>query len=88
MFIYGYFKNCLDTTKKTYNKILNTPKARGAHLENEKREILSQLETSFKYQEITPSQYSELKTEFLKIDFENISKARAALINSKKMKQK
>ena len=87
MSTYEFFKSCLNTAKSTYNNILNTPKARGAHLQKEVCEILGQLETALKYGELTPVEVNELKNEFIKLDFANISSARAAAVKSAKMQQ-
>ena len=88
MSYYEFFKSCLKTTEETYNKLIETPRERGSHLQSEVFDILKQIEISARDKELTPSEANELKNAFMKFDFTNLSTARAALRKSEKMKQK
>lgn len=85
--MYEFFKSCLKTAEGTYNALIKTPRARGSHLQKEIYEILTQIDTSLKYNEITPAQAQELKNAFIKLDFQNLAAARQAREKSLKMKK-
>lgn len=88
MSTYNFFKSCLKTAENTYKMLLYTQRARGAHLQKEVCEILKQIDTALYCNELTPEEANELKNAFIKLDFSNISTARAAMIKSEKMKQR
>jgi hypothetical protein len=85
---YNFFKSCLRTAEEKYNEALHTPRARASQLQNEVFEILKQIEISLRDNELTPVEASQLRNAFIRLDFANISQARAALMKSEKMKQK
>ena len=85
---YNFFKSCLRTAEEKYNEALYTPRARTSQLQEEVFEILKQIETALKDKELSPVEASELRNGFIRLDFANISAARAAMKESEKMKQK
>lgn len=86
--LYNFFKSCLRTAEEKYNEALYTPRVRTSQLQEEVFEILRQIESSLKDKELTPAEASELRNAFIRLDFANISQARAAMKESEKMKQK
>ena len=78
MSYYEFFVSCLRTTKEKYQELVNTPRARGGNLSNELKEIKEQIKKAEWCEDITAEQARFLTSEFNKIDFDNLSKARAA----------
>lgn len=85
---YNFFKSCLRTAEEKYNEVLHTPRARASQLQEEVFEILRQIESALRDNELTPVEASELRNAFIRLDFVNISQARAAMKESEKMTQK
>ena len=86
MTTYNFFKHCLEITKEKYNFLLNTPRSRYSVYSKELVEIMRQLDIANDYGEILPEEYTELKNQFSKYNFDNIPAARAALAKVQKMK--
>lgn len=80
----GFFENCLRTAKNKYTQLLNTPRGRGANLNNEICEIIQRIEKSIKYGELEQIKGRELIKEFQKIDFSKLAEERAELKKQEK----
>lgn len=76
MSIYGFFESCLETTRAKYKELCDKPKARAAQYDKQVKEILNQIHTAWKYNEITEKEAIYLTNEFRNIDFTKISEYR------------
>lgn len=82
MSYYEFFKGCLRTTRQKFDKLLNTPRAKGTQYELEKQEIIGKILKCKEYEELTKEEAEQLLREFGSINFLGLSQAR------KEMKRK
>lgn len=76
---YEFFTSCLKTAQDKYKELLKTPRARGGNLQDEIKEIKEKIRRAVWYEELTEDESKELIDKFDKIDFNNLSKDRAAI---------
>ena len=79
MSCYEFFTSCLKTAQAKYDELIKTPRARGGNLQNEVKEIKEQIRKAEWCEEITKEEAKYLTREFDKINFDNLSKDRAAI---------
>lgn len=78
MATYEFFTSCLKTTQDKYRELLNKPRARAGKLKDELKDIVDNIQTALKYDEINAEQARYLLGEFRKINFDNLARDRAA----------
>lgn len=72
----NFFKHSLETTRRQYKRLLETPKARGQMFSLELKQIIEQINTAIKCGDVSEKFGKELIKEFQQIDFSNIAKDR------------
>ena len=82
---YNFFLGCLNVAKKKHQDLINDlHSCRRPTLRDEVVGILKQIDIALSYGELTAEEAKFLKDEFNKLDFMNISIARAAVRQSQK----
>lgn len=76
MSMYGFFESCLKTTQMKYKELSNEPRARASQYDRQVKEILNQIHTAWKCEELTEKEAIYLTNEFKNIDFSKISQFR------------
>ena len=76
MTMYGFFESCLRTTKEKYKELSNKSNVRAAQYNKQVKEILNQIHTAWKCEEISEKEAVYLTNEFKNIDFTKISEYR------------
>ena len=82
----GFFQNCLGKAISEYKRLLNTPRSRGG-LQDEVKDIVSNINRAVKGGELTADEGKELIEQFKKIDFSGLAQARAELKRAEKQRK-